>query len=109
MLYAPEGLKQVVIDSCNKLWKDHKHKTKTNHYKPFKNDPNINEKVPLDILPEQWRVMVEYWSSKDAMKIASRNSKNRELRGPVHRTGRTPFADVRHKVMICINNYIKIN
>ncbi|XP_028114042.1 uncharacterized protein LOC114312063 [Camellia sinensis] len=43
--------------------------------------------------------MVEYWSSKDAMKIASRNSKNRELRGPVHRTGRTPFADVRHKMM----------
>ncbi|CAL5427673.1 unnamed protein product [Camellia sinensis] len=99
LLYAPEGLKQVVIDSCNKLWKDHKHKTKTNHYKPFKNDPNINEKVPLDILPEQWRVMVEYWSSKDAMKIASRNSKNRELRGPVHRTGRTPFTDVRHKMM----------
>ncbi|THG00097.1 hypothetical protein TEA_012393 [Camellia sinensis var. sinensis] len=99
LLYAPEGLKQVVIDSCNKLWKDHKHKTKTNHYKPFKDDPNINEKVPLDILPEQWRVMVEYWSSKDAMKIASRNSKNRELRGPVHRTGRTPFADVRHKMM----------
>ncbi|THG20785.1 hypothetical protein TEA_003859 [Camellia sinensis var. sinensis] len=99
LLYAPEGLKQVVIDSCNKLWKDHKHKTKTNHYKPFKNDPNINEKVPLDILPEQWWVMVEYWSSKDAMKIASRNSKNRELRSPVHRTGRTPFADVRHKMM----------
>ncbi|CAL5327696.1 unnamed protein product [Camellia sinensis] len=44
-------------------------------------------------------VMVEYWSSKDAMKIASRNSKNRELRGLVHRTGRTPFADVRHKMM----------
>ncbi|KAL7263694.1 hypothetical protein ACSBR1_001788 [Camellia fascicularis] len=99
LLYAPEGLKQVVIDSCNKLWKDHKHKTKTNHYKAFKDDPNINEKVPLDILPEQWRVMVEYWSSKDAMKIGNRNSKNRELRGPVHRTGRTPFANVRHKMM----------
>ncbi|KAL7168154.1 hypothetical protein ACSBR2_038570 [Camellia fascicularis] len=96
-----EGIwkEQVVIDSCNKLWKDHKHKTKTNHYKAFKDDPNINEKVPLDILPEQWRVMVEYWSSKDPMKIANRNSKNRELRGPVHRTGRTPFADVRHKMM----------
>lgn len=97
LLYAPDRLKPVVIDSCNKLWKDHKNKTKTNHYKPLKDDPNISEKVPLDILPKQWRVMVECWSSKDAMKIANRNSKNRELRGLVHRTGRTPFADIRHK------------
>ncbi|THG15199.1 hypothetical protein TEA_009972 [Camellia sinensis var. sinensis] len=46
--------------------------------------------VPEDIVEGIW---------KEVQKIASRNSKNRELRGPVHRTGRTPFADVRHKMM----------
>ncbi|GMP36495.1 hypothetical protein CsSME_00008608 [Camellia sinensis var. sinensis] len=47
----------------------------------------IDSKVPPNILLDQWREVMAYWSSKEA----------NEFCGPAHRTGRTFFANLRKK------------
>ncbi|KAG5565744.1 hypothetical protein RHGRI_001610 [Rhododendron griersonianum] len=84
--------------SCNKLWKDHKAKTKDKYYTKHEEDPDILLKVPKRVLPDQWEELVSYWRTTDAKLIATRNSKNREWRGPDHRTGRTHFSQIRHEM-----------
>ncbi|KAL6176167.1 hypothetical protein ACLB2K_052802 [Fragaria x ananassa] len=89
---VPEGYKPVCLKCCNTLWKDHKSKTKANHFEPNKNHPDLLSMVPPQIIADQWTVLVAYWNSEDAKAIATRNSINRETRGPSHNTGRKHFA-----------------
>ena len=50
---------------CRTSWKDHKSKTKSKYWVPFKNDPDIASRVPSNIVPTQWRKLVQYWASKE--------------------------------------------
>lgn len=95
---CPKEFQPVAMRACNKLWKDHKSKTKTNFYVKQKEDPNIQLKVPRRVLPDQWVELVSYWKTDEAKAIALRNSINREWHGPAHRTGRTSFAQIRHEM-----------
>ncbi|KAH7849082.1 hypothetical protein Vadar_012749 [Vaccinium darrowii] len=61
---CPEEFYSVAMSLCNKLWKDHKSKSKRIYYKPYIDDPNIDSKVPKDILPDQWADLVKYWRNK---------------------------------------------
>ncbi|XP_058190951.1 uncharacterized protein LOC131308153 isoform X3 [Rhododendron vialii] len=95
---CPAEFQPVAMRSCNKIWKDHKGKTKDKYYTKHEEDPDILLKVPKRVLPDQWKELVSYWRTKDAKLIATRNSQNRECRGPHHRTGRTHFAQIRHEM-----------
>ncbi|KAF7152725.1 hypothetical protein RHSIM_Rhsim01G0079900 [Rhododendron simsii] len=95
---CPAEFQPVAMRSCNKLWKDHKAKTKEKYYTKHEEDPDILLKVPKRVLPDQWKELVSYWRTMDAKLIATRNSKNREWRGPDHRTGRTHFSQIRHEM-----------
>ncbi|KAG5565747.1 hypothetical protein RHGRI_001610 [Rhododendron griersonianum] len=95
---CPVEFQPVAMRSCNKLWKDHKAKTKDKYYTKHEEDPDILLKVPKRVLPDQWEELVSYWRTTDAKLIATRNSKNREWRGPDHRTGRTHFSQIRHEM-----------
>ncbi|CAL5339085.1 unnamed protein product [Camellia sinensis] len=66
LIFAPEGFKLVCLDLCNKMRKDHKNKTKSKFYVPFRTSLDISFEVPVNIIPEQWRELVEYWGSKEA-------------------------------------------
>ncbi|KAL6176539.1 hypothetical protein ACLB2K_053172 [Fragaria x ananassa] len=54
--------------------------------------------VPPNIIADQWTVLVAYWNTEDAKAIATRNSINRETRGPSHNTGRKNFAQLRYEM-----------
>ncbi|XP_062004726.1 uncharacterized protein LOC133721963 isoform X2 [Rosa rugosa] len=98
LVEVPEGYKSVCLKNCNLLWKDHKSKTKSFHYVPNKDDPELGSKNPPHIVAEQWSELVAYWSSEDAKMIAEKNSINRELRGPCHKTGRKHFSQVQYEM-----------
>ncbi|KAF7153106.1 hypothetical protein RHSIM_Rhsim01G0081500 [Rhododendron simsii] len=53
---------------------------------------------PVAMRSYQWKELVSYWRTMDAKLIETRNSKNREWRGPDHRTGRTHFSQIRHEM-----------
>ncbi|KAL6225623.1 hypothetical protein ACLB2K_004472 [Fragaria x ananassa] len=95
---VPEGYKLVCLKSCNYLWKDHKSKTKSNYFVPNKRNPELSSMVPPNIIADQWTVLVAYWNTEDAKAIATRNSINRETRGPSHNTGRKNFAQLRYEM-----------
>ncbi|KAH7836263.1 hypothetical protein Vadar_034165 [Vaccinium darrowii] len=106
---CPEGFRPVVMRACKKLWKNHKGLTKKNFYTKHKDDPNILLKVPKRVLPDQWVELVSYWGTKAAMIIANRNLTNRGFCGPVHRTGRTPFYQIRHEMSALGENTDKMS
>ncbi|KAL6184927.1 hypothetical protein ACLB2K_041062 [Fragaria x ananassa] len=95
---VPEGYKPVCLKSCNYLWNDHKSKTKSNYFVPNKSNPELSSMVPPNIIADQWTVLVAYWNTEDAKAIATRNSINRETRGPSHNTGRKNFAQLRYEM-----------
>ncbi|XP_028124548.1 uncharacterized protein LOC114321570 [Camellia sinensis] len=87
--------------------KDHKNKTKSKFYVPFRTSLDISFKVPVNIIPEQWRELVEYWGSKEAEEIATRNSKNRKLRGITHKTGRKHFSQIHYEMKKMVREPIR--
>ncbi|XP_040364320.1 uncharacterized protein LOC121049926 [Rosa chinensis] len=98
LLDVSEGYKHVYLRCCNTLWKDHKSKTKVNYFQKNRDNPNLSSLVPPHIIEKQWNELIAYWSSQDAKLIATRNSINREQRGPVHSTGRKHFAQLRYEM-----------
>ncbi|CAL5337061.1 unnamed protein product [Camellia sinensis] len=100
LVYCPDEFKEVCMRLCRTSWKDHKSKTKSKYWVPFKNDPDIASRVPSNIVPTQWRKLVQYWASKEVQAIAKKNSFNRGFRGPPHTTRRTSFSDIRFNVLI---------
>ncbi|KAL7191960.1 hypothetical protein ACSBR2_023936 [Camellia fascicularis] len=95
LVYCLDEFKEVCMRLCRTSWKDHKSKTKSKYWVPFKNDPDIASRVPSNVVPTQWRKLVQYWASKEVQAIAKKNSFNRGFRGPPHTTGRTSFSDIR--------------
>ncbi|KAL6194344.1 hypothetical protein ACLB2K_035428 [Fragaria x ananassa] len=93
-----EGYKPVCLKSCNYLWKDHKSKTKSNYFVPNKSNPKLSSMVPPNIIADQWTMLVAYWNTEDTKAIVTRNSINRETRGPSHNTGRKNFAQLRSEM-----------
>ncbi|CAL5353229.1 unnamed protein product [Camellia sinensis] len=65
LVYCPDEFKEVCMRLCRTSWKDHKSKTKSKYWVPFKNDPDIASRVPSNIVPTQWRKLVQYWASKE--------------------------------------------
>ncbi|KAI8559759.1 hypothetical protein RHMOL_Rhmol04G0199200 [Rhododendron molle] len=73
---CPAEFQPVAMRSCNKLWKDHKAKTKDKYYTKHEEDPDILLKVPKRVLPDQWKELVSCWRTKDAKMSA--NGENTE-------------------------------
>ncbi|KAL7198992.1 hypothetical protein ACSBR2_021308 [Camellia fascicularis] len=65
LVYCPDEFKEVCMRLCRTSWKDHKSKTKSKYWVPFKNDPDIASRVPSNIVPTQWRKLVQYWANKE--------------------------------------------
>ncbi|KAF7142766.1 hypothetical protein RHSIM_Rhsim05G0034600 [Rhododendron simsii] len=63
---CPAEFQPVAMHSCNKLWKDHKAKTKDKYYTKHEEDQDILLKVPKRVLPDQWKELVSYWTTTDA-------------------------------------------
>ncbi|XXG54521.1 hypothetical protein AAC387_Pa03g2378 [Persea americana] len=63
---CPELFRPVCMSKCRKMWKDHKNKVKMQHWKPHQDAPDVLERVPKGILPDQWPQLVRYWTSEEA-------------------------------------------
>ncbi|RWR97822.1 hypothetical protein CKAN_02728200 [Cinnamomum micranthum f. kanehirae] len=57
---CPELFRPVCMSKCWKMWKDHKNKVKMHHWKPHQDVPDILERVPKGVLPDQWTQLVRY-------------------------------------------------
>ncbi|XXG68687.1 hypothetical protein AAC387_Pa06g1716 [Persea americana] len=60
-----ELFRPVCMSKCRKMWKDHKNKMKMQHWKPHQDAPDILERVPKGVLPDQWPQLVRYWTSEE--------------------------------------------
>ncbi|XXG59554.1 hypothetical protein AAC387_Pa04g1621 [Persea americana] len=95
---CPELFRPVCMSKCRKMWKDHKNKIKMHHWKPHQDAPDILERVPKGVLPDQWPQLVRYWTSEEAKKEAATNARNRTIQGPAHRLGTRHITQVCHEL-----------
>ncbi|KAL3518574.1 hypothetical protein ACH5RR_021163 [Cinchona calisaya] len=69
---------------------------------------NTKEEALANVPPEvdlvQWKILVDYWSLKDVQDIAEKNAEHRDHHGPPHRTGRTPFVNLREEISQTISS-----
>ncbi|XXG82178.1 hypothetical protein AAC387_Pa10g0177 [Persea americana] len=71
---------------------------KMQHWKPRQDAPDLFERVPKGVLPDQWTLFVRYWTSEEAKKEAATNARNRAMHGPAHRLGTRHITQVRHEL-----------
>ncbi|RWR91136.1 hypothetical protein CKAN_02027800 [Cinnamomum micranthum f. kanehirae] len=81
---CPELFRPVCMSKCRKMWKDHKNKVKMLHWKPHQDAPDILDRVPRGVLPDQWTQLVRYWTSEEVQRVAATNAQNRAMQGPAH-------------------------
>ncbi|RWR83311.1 hypothetical protein CKAN_01206400 [Cinnamomum micranthum f. kanehirae] len=95
---CPELFRPVCMSKCRKMWKDHKNKVKMLHWKPHQDAPDILDRVPRGVLPDQWTQLVRYWTSEEVQRVAAMNAQNRAMQGPAHRLGTRHITQVRHEL-----------
>ncbi|RWR72570.1 hypothetical protein CKAN_00080300 [Cinnamomum micranthum f. kanehirae] len=95
---CPELFRPVCMSKCRKMWKDHKNKVKMLHWKPHQDAPDILDRVPRGVLPDQWTQLVRYWTSEEVQRVAATNAQNRAMQGPAHRLGTRHITQVRHEL-----------
>lgn len=62
-----DDYKKTCLKKLGKLWKDWKSRLKMKHYTPHRHDKTaILSNCPQRVEPDQWPVLVNYWSSNNA-------------------------------------------
>ncbi|KAL3500292.1 hypothetical protein ACH5RR_039385 [Cinchona calisaya] len=87
---CPPVYKINCMKSLDEKWRSWESVLKGTYFKG-KSMEEALANVPAQVQPEQWKVLVEYWSLENVQSIADKN-------GPSHRTDRTPHAIIRQEM-----------
>ncbi|XP_038698633.1 uncharacterized protein LOC119996164 [Tripterygium wilfordii] len=82
-----------VIDTMRRLYRIWKHRLHE-MYKRFETDEERLENVPSDVKSEDWKLLIEYFSSEKFQKISQRNAANRAKLVTKHTCGTRSFTEV---------------
>ncbi|KAL5766275.1 hypothetical protein ACOSP7_016892 [Xanthoceras sorbifolium] len=96
---APEQYRRKCLANIGSLWRSWKSRVKRNYYTKFETDEERLVITPFRVIRKQREILVKYWNTDRAQNIASKNKNNRAQQGLFHKTGRTPFSEVRNQVI----------
>ncbi|XAR49351.1 hypothetical protein NMG60_11032526 [Bertholletia excelsa] len=89
--------KHWVLKSIGNKWKNFKAQLKATHYNPHETDEERLADRDERVLPDQWKTLVTFWSSKEAQERSATNKTNRSKMKTCHTTGTKSFARVREE------------
>ncbi|GMP63067.1 hypothetical protein CsSME_00024907 [Camellia sinensis var. sinensis] len=89
--------KSWVLKSIGKKWKDWKAELKANRYNTHKTDEERLADCDERVIPDQWRILISFWNSKEAKERSVTNKASRAQQKITHTTGRKSFAQVREE------------
>ncbi|XP_057779523.1 uncharacterized protein LOC130998105 [Salvia miltiorrhiza] len=88
-----DNYKNNCLRKIGKLWKDWKGRLKAKYYTPHRHDKSyVLSKCPQRVEPDQWPILVNYWSSNNAKKLSKTNRNSRKLVKLPPRMGRKDMA-----------------
>ncbi|XP_057494441.1 uncharacterized protein LOC130779700 isoform X2 [Actinidia eriantha] len=86
-----------VLKSIGNKWKNWKANLKAYHYTPHKTDEARLADRDERVLPDQWRILISFWNSKEAKERSVKNKANRSHLKINHAAGSKSFARVREE------------
>ncbi|XP_058188599.1 uncharacterized protein LOC131306400 isoform X2 [Rhododendron vialii] len=86
-----------VLKSIGNKWKNWKALLKATRYTPHKTNEGRLADRDERVLPDQWRILVSYWNSKEAKNLSIKNKACRSFQKINHATGSKSFARVREE------------
>ncbi|KAL7235752.1 hypothetical protein ACSBR1_019106 [Camellia fascicularis] len=86
-----------VLKSIGNKWKNWKALLKANHYNPHATDEERLADRDERVLPDQWRILISFWNSKEAQERSVTNKASRAQQKTMHTTGTKSFARVREE------------
>ncbi|XP_059653575.1 uncharacterized protein LOC132300493 isoform X2 [Cornus florida] len=89
--------KSWVLMSIGQKWRDWKAKLKASRYSSHKTDEERLADRDERVLPDQWRLLILFWNSKEAKKRSTTNKANRARQKIIHTAGTKSFARVREE------------
>ncbi|KAL7258088.1 hypothetical protein ACSBR1_004249 [Camellia fascicularis] len=89
--------KSWVLKSIGKKWKDWKAELKASRYNTHKIDEERLADCDERVVPDQWRILISFWNSKEAKERSVTNKASRAQQKITHTTGRKSFAQVREE------------
>ncbi|KAL7238003.1 hypothetical protein ACSBR2_004161 [Camellia fascicularis] len=89
--------KSWVLKSIGKKWKDWKAELKASRYNTHKIDEKRLADCDERVVPDQWRILISFWNSKEAKERSVTNKASRAQQKITHTTGRKSFAQVREE------------
>ncbi|KAL2516623.1 Plant transposase [Abeliophyllum distichum] len=93
---APPAYRNNCLKSIDAKWRNWKSRVKTKYFSGITKEECLTM-VPKEIDAQQWKILVEYWGTKEVMEATEKNKRNREQVGPPHRTGRKSCANIRRE------------
>ncbi|KAL2474877.1 Plant transposase [Abeliophyllum distichum] len=93
---APPAYRNNCLKSIDAKWRNWKSRVKTKYFSGITKEECLTM-VPKEIDTQQWKILVEYWGTKEVMEAAEKNKRNREQVGPPHRTERKSCANIRRE------------
>ncbi|KAF5952053.1 hypothetical protein HYC85_009997 [Camellia sinensis] len=86
-----------VLKSIGNKWKNWKALLKANHYNRHTTDEERLADRDERVLPDQWRILISFWNSKEAQERSVTNKASRAQQKTMHTTGTKSFARVREE------------
>ncbi|XP_066160646.1 uncharacterized protein [Oryza sativa Japonica Group] len=91
-----ECLKEYVMRSAHKKWKDFKNRLKAKYFDPEKTNKELWKKHDSRISLKVWKWLVCFWRSEKGKARSNRGKANRAKMVAVHTIGTRSLANVRH-------------
>ncbi|KAK1549705.1 hypothetical protein Q3G72_006505 [Acer saccharum] len=94
---APKQYKTKCLANIGALWRGWKSRVKKKYYNKLETYKERLVITPSRVIRDQWETLVKYWSTERAKNITGKKKTNRLSQGLFHKTGRTPFSEVRNR------------
>ncbi|RHN82113.1 putative transposase, Ptta/En/Spm, plant [Medicago truncatula] len=85
--------RDVIIDTAKRLYRNHRCRFRK-HFSQYKTNEIALEHKPDDLSDEDWKYLVDYFSSPEFKEISYRNKSNKSKQVINHRCGRKSFQAV---------------
>ncbi|KAL6964446.1 hypothetical protein U1Q18_052451 [Sarracenia purpurea var. burkii] len=89
--------KSWILKSIGNKWRNWKANLKSSHYSPHETDEERLADRDERVLPDQWRILVSFWNSKEVQERSVINKGIRALQKINHTSGTKSFARVREE------------
>ncbi|CAM0951662.1 unnamed protein product [Alopecurus aequalis] len=94
----PARLEKYLLETTRDRWRQHKSDLKAQYFDENKSiEVNYNN-GPKCVSPDQWRALVNYWSSQTAKDISAQNKENCGKRKSTHTAGTKSFSRNREEL-----------